>query len=183
MSQTPVTTRVWIARDYAKCSGCRLCEITCSLHHEGKIWPEASRVRVFMLIPGVEVPHLCTQCSNYPCVHACPYGALSVNDATGAVEVANDKCTTCGACINACPGKIPHLHPDRKRIVICDLCGGNPQCSKICTKMGFNTLTISRRATSQTSPNLTYDLYAKTPEELTENLAYKFFGDKAKELI
>ncbi|MEM2803268.1 MAG: 4Fe-4S dicluster domain-containing protein, partial [Nitrososphaerota archaeon] len=37
--------KVWIARDFLKCSGCRLCEIVCSLHHEGRIWPEASRVR------------------------------------------------------------------------------------------------------------------------------------------
>jgi len=32
------------------------------------MWPEASRVRVFMPFPGVEVPHLCSQCQDYPCV-------------------------------------------------------------------------------------------------------------------
>ena len=178
MSQPPTVTKIWIARDYPRCSGCRLCEIACSQHHEGKIWPEASRVRVFMQTPGVEVPHLCTQCNNYPCVNACPTKALSVDDVTGAVKVDNAKCTACGICINACPGKIPHLHPDRKRIVICDLCGGDPKCAKICTNMGFNTLTIYPRV-----PAGTYNLYAKTPEELTKNLAYKFYGDKAKELI
>ncbi|MCJ7759812.1 4Fe-4S dicluster domain-containing protein [Candidatus Bathyarchaeota archaeon] len=178
MSQPPTVTKIWIARDYPRCSGCRLCEIECSLKHEGKIWPEASRVRVFMQTPGVEVPHLCTQCNNYPCVNACPTKALSVDDATGAVKVDNAKCTACGICINACSGKIPHLHPDRKRIVICDLCGGDPKCAKVCTALGFNALMIYPRL-----PAPTYDLYAETPEKLTENLAYKNYGDKAKELI
>ena len=48
----------WIARDYLKCSGCRKCEIACSLFHEKRIWPEASRIRVFMLVPGAEVTTL-----------------------------------------------------------------------------------------------------------------------------
>lgn len=178
MSQQPTITKIWIARDYDKCSGCRLCEIACSLHHEGKIWPEASRVRVFMQVPGVEIPHLCTQCNDYPCVNKCPFKALSTNPTTGAVEVDEEKCTACGICIEACPGKIPHLHPDRKRIVICDLCGGSPECAKMCTSMGFNALMTFFRV-----PAITYDLYAKTPEELTTNLAYKLYGDKAKELI
>ncbi len=40
-----------------KCSGCRLCEIACSLEHEGIIWPEASRIRIFELLPGgINVP-------------------------------------------------------------------------------------------------------------------------------
>lgn len=38
----PVEKLFWIMRDYVKCSGCRRCEIVCSLHREGKIWPEAS---------------------------------------------------------------------------------------------------------------------------------------------
>ena len=104
--------QVWIKRNYEKCSGCRRCEIACSLYHEGKIWPEASRIRVFMLVPGVEIPSLCFQCENYPCVEACPTDALSVNSQTGAVNVDASKCTACGLCIKACPGNVPHLHPE-----------------------------------------------------------------------
>jgi len=61
---------IWIVRDYESCTGCRRCELACSLHHEGWFWPEASRVRVFMPFPGVEVPHLCAQCDDYLCVEA-----------------------------------------------------------------------------------------------------------------
>src|SRR4030042_5670961 len=139
MSDSSVN-KPWISRDYLKCSGCRRCEIACTLSHEGKIWPEASRVRVFMLVPGVEVPHLCAQCSNYPCVASCEFKALSVNEQTGAVIVDEETCTTCGVCIQACPGNVPHLNPSEKYIVICDLCGGEPECAKVCQRAGYRAL-------------------------------------------
>jgi carbon-monoxide dehydrogenase iron sulfur subunit len=106
---------IWIARDFPRCSGCRLCEVACSLYHEGRIWPEASRVRVFMRVPGAEFPHLCAQCHDYPCVSSCPAGALSVDRRTSAVIVDRDACNSCGACIQACPGRIPFLHPGMGR--------------------------------------------------------------------
>jgi len=173
------TRMIWIDRDYLKCSGCRMCEIACSLHHEGKIWPEASRIRVFMLVPGVEAPHLCVQCKDYPCVNSCPYEALSINEKTGAVIVDKEKCTACGVCIKKCPGDIPHLHPNRKYVVICDLCGGDPECVKICQKAGFyalKTVILGQRGETER-------LASRTPEEITEDLAFNLYGEKAKELI
>lgn len=50
MSSRGSKRRIWIIRDYVKCSGCRKCEIACSLFHEKRIWPEASRIRIFMLV-------------------------------------------------------------------------------------------------------------------------------------
>lgn len=170
--------KLWVARDYRNCTGCRLCEVACSLKHEEQIWPEASRVRVFMLVPGVEVPHLCTQCHDYPCVAACPEEALSVDEETGAVIVNDEKCTACGICIHVCPGEVPHLHPDRNRIVICDLCGGDPECAKICERMRFDALIKSTRTASKN-----YDLYAKTPDEITENLVVGIYGEKGEEFV
>ena len=168
----------WISRDYLKCSGCRRCEIACSLHHEKQIWPEASRVRVFMLIPGVEIPHLCAQCKEYYCVKACSFNALSVNEKTSAVMVNREKCTACGACIRSCPGKIPHIHPKENYVLICDLCEGNPQCAKVCTKAGYNALRVVREASS-----VSHSLFARTPEEITRDVAENLYGEKAEELI
>lgn len=179
MSRADAAAKPWVARDYIKCTGCRLCEIACTLKHEGRIWPEASRVRVFMLVPGVEVPHLCTQCTTYPCIAACPTEALSANEDTGAVLVDNEKCTACGLCIDACPGKIPHLHPDRTRIVICDLCGGDPECTKICERARYFALFRSTRPRD----SVHHDLYAKNPEEITANLIINLYGEKGKEFI
>ncbi len=169
----------WIIRDYLRCSGCRRCEIACSLHHEGKMWPEASRVRVFMLVPGVEIPHLCAQCHDYPCVSACPVGALSVSDETGAVLVDKEKCTSCGLCIDACPGNIPFLHPGDSKAVICDLCGGDPQCVKVCQDAKFNALWVVRTRRGSFNKKL----FAQTPEELTRDVATNLYGEKAEELI
>lgn len=162
-----------------KCSGCRKCEIACSLYHENKIWPEASRVRVFMLVPGAETPHLCVQCDDYPCVESCSLKALSVNEKTGAVLVDDAKCTGCGVCINACPGKIPHLHPGKKRILICDLCDGKPECVKVCKEGKWNALgTVKRRGSA-----MSMKAYARTPEEITRELVINLYGEKGEELL
>lgn len=170
---------IWIARNYENCSGCRKCEVACSFHHEGKIWPEASRVRVFMLFPGLEAPHLCTQCHDYPCVETCPVDALSVNSTTGAVNVHEEKCISCGQCIDACPGDIPHLHPSGDYILICDLCGEeDPKCVEVCQEGRWNALELIDR-----TPSPSYKLYAQTPEEITEHVGEKILGKKGKRWI
>jgi Fe-S-cluster-containing hydrogenase component 2 len=168
---------IWIARDLAKCSGCRKCEIACSLFHEKRIWPEASRIRVFMLVPGLDFPHFCAQCEDYPCVEACPVKALSISKETGAVLVDKDKCVGCGQCIDACPGRIPHMHPSENYILICDLCRGNPQCVKVCREGGWNVLKkVSRKEQA-------YKLYARKPEEITRDLAIKIYGEQGEKLL
>ena len=169
----------WIKRNYENCSGCRRCEIVCSLYHEGKIWPEASRIRVFMLVPGVEIPHLCFQCEDYPCVEACSVEALSVNRQTGAVSIDVSKCTACGLCVKACPGNVPHLHPERNYIVICDLCDGKPKCVKACQEGRWNALRFISREKEVFSKAL-----AKTPRELTNEVAKQILGEEtAKEVL
>jgi Fe-S-cluster-containing hydrogenase component 2 len=170
--------KIWIARDYLKCSGCRRCEIACTLHHEGQIWPEASRIRVFMLVPGVEIPHVCAQCHDYPCVESCPFDALIIDEVTSAVKVIREKCTACGLCIKACPGQVPHIHPKDEYVLICDLCEGDPQCAKVCTEARFDALRVVSEKVSYS-----HKLFAKTPEELTKAVAENLFGEKAKELI
>ena len=168
---------LWIARELSKCSGCRKCEIACSLAHEKRIWPEASRIRVFMLVPGIEFPHFCAQCEDYPCVKACPVKALTVSDKTGAVLIKKSACTACGKCINACPGRIPHIHPTGNYAVICDLCKGDPQCVKVCQEGGWGVLRKVTRGRHS------FKLYARRPEETTRDLATKFYGEQAEEYL
>jgi len=174
-----MSNTVWIMRDYMKCTGCRRCEIACSLYHEKKIWPEASRIRIFMLVPGLEVPHLCTQCHDYPCVEACPTEpkALSVNQKTGAVMVDRDLCISCGKCIRACPGHVPFLHPGDNKATICDLCGGDPQCVKVCQEAGYDCLRAIPYPVGQ-GEAVHHRVYAKTPKKITEGLTALVFGEK-----
>jgi len=169
---------IWITRDYVKCTGCRRCEIACSLHHEDWMWPEASRIRIFMPFPGVEVPHLCAQCDDYPCVKSCPVEALSVDETTTAVIVNREKCISCGKCITACPGRIPFLHPKDNKAVICDFCGGDPECVKVCVEAGYDALTLVHEEQS-----VNRKLFARNPIEVAKDLAVNLFGEKGEKVI
>lgn len=173
---------IWIARDYSRCSGCRRCEVACSSHHEGKIWPDASRVRVYMLVPGAEFPHLCSQCDDAPCIKSCPVSALTVSKYTGAIIVDDEKCTGCGECIEACPGRIPFIHPTRGKAVICDLCNGDPQCVRVCHEGRWDALYL----TSKTPMGNEYyhkKLYARRPEDIIKDFVVLIYGEYGEELI
>lgn len=39
-----------------------------------------------------------------PCVDACPFHAISMNDINALPEIDFEKCTGCGSCISKCPG-------------------------------------------------------------------------------
>ncbi len=138
-------TQIWILVDVEKCSGCRLCEFACSLKHEGVVWPEASRIKVFEYAPAIIVPHLCRQCPDYPCVKACPTEALSVDESTGAVIVDAGRCVLCRRCIEACPARVPRIIKGKSHVLICDLCGGEPECVKVCQDAGYNALKVVPR--------------------------------------
>jgi Fe-S-cluster-containing hydrogenase component 2 len=142
------------------------------------MWPEASRVRVFMPFPGVEVPHLCTQCDDYPCVNSCPVQALSVDQETTAVIVNREKCISCGKCISACPGNIPFLHPKDNKATICDFCGGDPECVKVCTEAKYNALTLV-----QEEQDVNRKLFSRHPLKVAKDLAVNLFGEKGETVI
>jgi Fe-S-cluster-containing hydrogenase component 2 len=161
---------IFILRDPLKCSGCRLCEVACSLKHEGTVWPEASRIRVFEFFPGVDVPHLCTQCRDYPCVKACKYSALRVDDSTGAVLVDEEKCTGCGDCVRACPGRVMRLHPKTGKALVCDLCGGEPECVKACQEAGYGALRVVPYR------SVSFKLYSTLPEAIAQRLYETMYG-------
>ena len=91
------------------------------------------------------------------CVHACKFGALSINPETGLVEVDPDKCTACGACVKACPKGLFELRkkwPKNRAIYVacrsknrgavvmkaCKAgCIGCGKCEKVCQ---FGAITI-----------------------------------------
>ncbi len=173
-----MSKEIWIVRDYIACSGCRRCELACSMHHEDWMWPEASRIRVFMPFPGVEVPHLCAQCDDYPCVESCPVDALSVDGDTTAVLVDREKCTSCGKCIDACPGRVPFLHPGDDMATICDLCEGDPECVKVCQEAGYNALQLVEE-----EMDIQRKLFAMEPEVVAKDLAVNLFGEKGEEVV
>jgi Fe-S-cluster-containing hydrogenase component 2 len=136
---TPVPA-VFVGRDFTACTGCKNCQIACSKVKEGKIWPKAARVTVHEYLPGVEFPVLCYQCAdNAKCVEKCPVKALSVDAKNNAVIKIDTKLCTrtaknseCTICRDECPGTAVTYHPVTKAPLICDLCGGDPACTKVC---------------------------------------------------
>lgn len=151
--------------------------MACSLHHEGTVWPEASRIRVYEFIPGIDLPHLCVQCPDYPCINACKVGALKADEKTGAVIVDAEKCTGCGDCVRTCPGKVMRLHPGTGKAVVCDLCGGDPECVKVCNEAGYYALQLVAAADRDI-----YRLYSTLPEQLAKRFAETYFGEYAGEM-
>lgn len=119
--------------DSRACSGCRSCELVCSLKHEGVFAPSLSRVVVRKDEGnGVDEPVVCRQCGVARCVEACRLGALSRDPETGAVLVDAGLCSRCGDCAAACPFGAIRSHPDTALPLVCDLCGGEPACVARC---------------------------------------------------
>jgi anaerobic carbon-monoxide dehydrogenase iron sulfur subunit len=106
-----------------KCSGCHLCEMVCSLFHLGVLNIEKSAIRIERddLDSSLNTPVVCRQCKKMKC--------LSKEEVDEAAEkkmfIWNE------SRVKACPFKALSLFEGRA--YHCDLCGGDPQCTKVCT--------------------------------------------------
>lgn len=127
-------TKGIVVADPTLCSGCKICELVCSLHHEGVINPALARLYVAYdpFINEHPEPTFCKQCAGPECMLVCPTGAIGVDSATGARVVDEEKCNGCGLCVKACFLGMIKLNPDTKKALKCDLCDGDPQCVKYC---------------------------------------------------
>jgi len=116
------------------CVGCRLCEMVCSLSHEGECSTTLSRIKICRDEEfGNNLVALCIQCPDAFCLESCPSDAISRDNKTGAVLVDPDSCTACEACLDACPVGAIYLNTQTNTIFKCDLCGGDPECVKFCS--------------------------------------------------
>lgn len=117
-----------------KCVACHLCEGACSFKHEGAFQPAKTRIWVHDFVEeAVYVPVTCFHCADAPCMTNCPTYAISRDPATGQVTVSEEKCIGCKMCMVACPFSVMGFHLEKSVAQNCDLCGGDPQCVKICT--------------------------------------------------
>ncbi len=107
--------------DIDKCSGCRFCEVACSLFHTGTVNPQRSRIRVFregyLFLPLIAGPYTEAACT------------LKQVAVVGGQEL--DACIFCRA---SCPDKPIFKEPDVDIPLKCDFCGEppDPQCVRVC---------------------------------------------------
>ena len=122
-----------LSSDSKTCSGCRTCEIICSLSHESRIDLERSRIHLRSdPFQGSFIPIVCHQCADAPCYYVCPESAIEIEASSGRVLINESKCTGCQACEEACPFKAIRYHAERNRAFKCDFCHGDPECVDWC---------------------------------------------------
>ncbi len=126
-----------------KCLGCRSCELICSLNKIGEFNPGESAVDVlFCEQTAISVPVMCLQCENAACMKVCPVGAMTRND-DGSVAPDPQKCIVCKMCASACPMGNISVSSVKKKILKCDLCGGDPGCAKVCPSGAIQYVDVS----------------------------------------
>jgi carbon-monoxide dehydrogenase iron sulfur subunit len=132
-----------IVFDPALCTGCMRCMTTCTTYNIGATSLTKSRIHI-VRHEGHAITRIdeeddlifealtCQQCDKPYCMYLCPTGALERNRETGAMVIDYDKCIGCRMCMAACPFGAIRYDSDRKQVIKCELCGGDPQCVKFC---------------------------------------------------
>ena len=85
--------------EHEHCTGCKTCELFCSLYHFGECNPLKSAIRIIETKQGYKM-HVCDQ--RGVCLDMCPVGALTRNK-QGAVILNKNICIGCQACVGFCP--------------------------------------------------------------------------------
>jgi len=112
------------------CTGCRICEVVCSLSQYKKINIQQSFIRYRDSWPEIGKVDFCRQCKAQKCVEWCPEeDALYINK-YGLVELKQENCTGCLECSSNCPyGNLPL---NEGFPLFCNTCLGEYQCAKWC---------------------------------------------------
>lgn len=131
--------------DVNRCVGCQACAVACmdqndlEMEHGLDAWRQVFTVESGSF-PDVKTNYIslsCMHCQDAPCLMACPTGAISREEHTGAVLVNSTLCIGCHSCSLACPFGIPRFGRDGK-MQKCRLCiervgaGLEPACVRTC---------------------------------------------------
>ncbi len=122
------------------CSGCKICELACSIEHFGLNNPKKSAIRVLITYPHpvVRMPITCGQCKVPVCAESCPVDAL--NRKNGVVHLDEDACISCMKCVEDCPFGAMYAHAEVDYPIKCDLCDGRPRCVEKCPKSAIRLI-------------------------------------------
>ena len=128
-----------------RCTGCRKCEIVCSVFHYGVSSPDRSLIKVKKWEHiGLYLPVTCQSCDEPFCTEVCPAKACHRDPETNRVIIDKNKCIGCKTCIIACPFGVPFFDKVEHVSVKCDFCGGDPQCVASCEMKAIEYIDIDQ---------------------------------------
>ena len=110
------------------CSGCKACELVCSLQNLKVINPSKAMLAVTGKFPepGKYFVTICDQCGE--CANACPEGAISLKKETYRIDL--KKCNGCLDCVDACPVNLVKVDDDGMPYK----CINCRQCAEVCPR-------------------------------------------------
>ena len=128
--------------DQTKCIGCHACTTACKSENEVPVgvtrtYVKSADVGAFPEVRRSFQVTRCNQCSDAPCVAACPTQAMFRRE-DGIVDFDKSACIGCKACMAACPYDAIFINPDDHCAEKCNMCahrldvGLEPACVTVC---------------------------------------------------
>ena len=138
--------------DAARCTGCHLCEIACSMAHHRICSPKHSRIKIHALKnPDHYIPVICQACDDAPCIKVCPVNART-REHNGTVTTNDERCIGCRACLYICHLGSPAINPDSGQTMTCYMCTderSGPWCVTACRTEGALRLFVDSDFTTR----------------------------------
>lgn len=122
-----------------KCDGCEDCVKACAALDGNKDAGGNARIQLTEGENKEFTLALCRQCAEPECVKNCPVGALSKDRETGVV-LRDDSCINCRICTISCAYAGITASATTQEVMKCELCGGDPACTKACEKSALKYL-------------------------------------------
>jgi Fe-S-cluster-containing dehydrogenase component/formate-dependent nitrite reductase membrane component NrfD len=141
-AQTPAASRWVKVLDQTRCIGCHACTTACKSENEvplgvTRTYVKSVDVGLFPEARRVFQVTRCNQCTDAPCVAACPTGAM-YKRGDGIVDFDKQVCIGCKACIAACPYDAVFINPEDHSAEKCNMCAHRldvslePACVTVC---------------------------------------------------
>ena len=175
-----------------RCTGCKICQMACSMHHFGVINKDLSRVQVrkYLLPLPKAVQVTCVQCppQERECEKACPLDppVIHMDRETLHMVIDEERCLgeKCLLCLKACSADAIRIYPSVSPApFVCDLCdtenngNRNPQCVDVCpydalyfkssaARFGYSIHDIMRKHADEKAELIAKRLYPLTKETM-----------------